>query len=409
MRILAVAVGLCLLALPLAAQPSCPTPQIIQTAGGNPTCPGVPVTLDAGAGWASYHWSNGATTRFLTDSPSQSTSYFVTTTDANGCSATSQPFPVGVSNVDALAISFGSSPLCSSEQGHAYDNTIYPHYSTRQWSLTNAVLDTDYGSSIAFHPTGEGDVTVTLNVVDWAGCPISTSATLPVRIIDPPVIRRYDTSVCPGSTSGAYIDPPRPDRQTSWQSVQWSIVNGTIGYQSGSFVNFQTDPGGAAATLTVTATDTHGCTSTASTTVPVRSIPPPVIHPYDASICPGSTSGAYIDPPEDQYVTWQNVQWTIANGTIGYQSGGFVNFQSSPNGQPVSLTVVVTDSRGCSNTGHVTIPVRSIPPPVIHPYDVSICPGSTSGAYIDPPEDQYATWQNVQWTIANGTIGYQSG
>src|ERR1043165_10180801 len=101
-RALATAVAVCLFALSLAAQPSCPTPQIIQTAGGNPTCAGVPVTLDAGAGWASYHWSNGATTRFLTDSPSQATSYFVTTTDANGCSATSQPFPVGANPENPL-------------------------------------------------------------------------------------------------------------------------------------------------------------------------------------------------------------------------------------------------------------------------------------------------------------------
>src|ERR1700740_2410804 len=145
-RILAAAVGLSLPALPLAAQPSCPTPQIIQTAGGNPTCAGVPVTLDAGAGWASYHWSNGATTRFLTDSPSQATSYFVTTTDANGCSATSQPFPVGVSSANPLTGSFEASPICSSEVGRAIDSSpVMSTWATRNWSLTNAVLDNEFG------------------------------------------------------------------------------------------------------------------------------------------------------------------------------------------------------------------------------------------------------------------------
>src|SRR4029078_8328841 len=84
-------------------------------------------------------------------------------------------------------------------------------------------------------------------------------------------------------------------------------------------------------------------------------------------------------------------------------------FQGSPNGQPITLSVVVTDSRGCSNNASGTIPVRSIPPPVIHQYDASICPGSSSGASVDNPEDPQTSWQNVQWSIVNGAILYQSG
>ena len=67
---------------------TCPQPTITQIGGTNPICAGQTVTLDAGAGWATYQWSNGATTRTMSDTPVASTVYTVTTTDANGCSIT---------------------------------------------------------------------------------------------------------------------------------------------------------------------------------------------------------------------------------------------------------------------------------------------------------------------------------
>jgi len=50
-------------------------------------CLGEEVTLEA-TGGASYEWSDGSTTAILTDSPTATTTYTVTVTDANGCSGT---------------------------------------------------------------------------------------------------------------------------------------------------------------------------------------------------------------------------------------------------------------------------------------------------------------------------------
>src|SRR5438094_12446 len=81
---------------------TCNPPVIIQVGGTKPVCAGQPVMLDAGAGWATYQWSpGGATTRMISDTPSVTMSYTVTTTDASGCSVTSQPLTVAVSNVPA--------------------------------------------------------------------------------------------------------------------------------------------------------------------------------------------------------------------------------------------------------------------------------------------------------------------
>src|SRR5438034_11796295 len=122
LRTLAITVAVCLAAVPLFAQPSCPTPQIVQSGGANPTCAGVPVTLDAGAGWASYNWSNGVTTRLMTDSPSMTTSYFVIATDAAGCSAQSQPFQVNVTaGPPPPTFNVTAPSICSGATVSAYD------------------------------------------------------------------------------------------------------------------------------------------------------------------------------------------------------------------------------------------------------------------------------------------------
>src|SRR4051794_9002913 len=95
LALLAAMVAVCFAAA-ATAQPSCPAPSIVQIGGTNPSCAGQPVTLNAGAGWVTYQWSNGATTRIITDTPAATTSYSVTVTDANGCSVTSTPLTVNV-------------------------------------------------------------------------------------------------------------------------------------------------------------------------------------------------------------------------------------------------------------------------------------------------------------------------
>ncbi|MAT39885.1 MAG: hypothetical protein CL946_09815 [Ectothiorhodospiraceae bacterium] len=70
-----------------------PLPQPVITPPGPITiCANDSVLLDAGTGFVSYEWSTGADTRTIW--ASQSGQYFVTVTDANGCSNTSPPVEV---------------------------------------------------------------------------------------------------------------------------------------------------------------------------------------------------------------------------------------------------------------------------------------------------------------------------
>ena len=70
--------------------------------------------------------------------------------------------------------------------------------------------------------------------------------------------------------------------------MTWSITNGTISWQSGSSMSFNAGANGQPSTITVTATDSYGCTNSATATTVVRTIPPPVVHVSPDAICASS-------------------------------------------------------------------------------------------------------------------------
>lgn len=85
-----------------------PPPVTIAITGPTEVCIGNSVTLTATAGFASYLWSNGATTSSITVSPTTATTYSVTVANASGCSASAS---WAVATKDCLL------NLCSYTQG----------------------------------------------------------------------------------------------------------------------------------------------------------------------------------------------------------------------------------------------------------------------------------------------------
>ena len=97
-------------------------------------CVGASTTLDAGAGFASYSWSNGETTQTISATAGN---YTVTVTDSNGCSNTSAQVTVTETPLDVATVVYDSSAYCQMPTGALAVDGYYPLYSTE--SASNAV------------------------------------------------------------------------------------------------------------------------------------------------------------------------------------------------------------------------------------------------------------------------------
>jgi hypothetical protein len=404
-----------------AAQAQTCTPPAIVQLGPLPstTCAGRMVTLDAGDGWASYQWSSGGTDRYLSFAATITTSYTVTATDANGCSATSQPFEVVVEPVPPPDVN-APAEMCGDNGVSA---TLDPppgggEWSNINWSISGGHFYDPIGTTIPpyegtgttphFVADGNGPVTLRVAADDPSGCRTSEAVVeIPVAayelVIDAPA------EVCAGFGSGTVSVEPPPGGG-SWYSVSWEITNGQFpssypntNVASGESVVFYANSSGLPVTVTARAYASMSCVVEATKTIQIRTIAPPVIH-APAEVCPGFGSGTLsLDPPAEggawQYVYWELTNAWFANNTH-YSSEPNPVFYADSSGLPVIVHVRATDGQYCEAQATKSVAIRTIAPPVIHA-PAEVCPGFGSGTLsLDPPAEGGA-WQYVYWELTN--------
>ncbi|MBL0101364.1 MAG: hypothetical protein IPP49_16100 [Saprospiraceae bacterium] len=165
-----------------------PTPAIT---GNTVICNGAsttgppPGTLTASGG-TTYVWSNGATTSAITVSPTSTTTYNVTVTDANGCQA-STSVTVTVNPLPTPAIT-GNIVIC-----HRRGTTLTTSGGTTYvWSngATTSVITVSPASTTTYNVT----------VTDANGCQASTSVTVTVNPLPTPAITG-NTVICNGAST----------------------------------------------------------------------------------------------------------------------------------------------------------------------------------------------------------------
>ena len=286
------------------------------TAGGTTTfCQGGSVVLTANSG-STYLWSNGAQTQSITVTAGGS--YYVTVTNASGCSATSaattvtvNPFPV------ATIVANGPTSFC---QGGSVTLTAG---SGASYLWSNGATT----ASIVTNISGNYVVTVT----NANGC---SAVSIPMMVTVNPlpvaaITANGPTTFCQGgnvtlvaSTGNSYV---------------WS--NGAI---------TQSITASAAGTYSVTVTNSDGCSATsASTTVTVNALPTPTITTSGATtFCQGST-----------------VTLTSSAGTAYLWSSGETTQSIIANVDGPYL-VMVTNNSGCTatsaNTNLVVYPLPTV-------------------------------------------------
>lgn len=290
-----------------------PTPTITPS-GATTFCFGGTVSLNAGAGYTSYHWNNGATTQSVTATVSYD--YIVTVTNSNGCAGTATQSVTVNPNPVTIVTANGPTTFCAGGSV-MLDAGSFSAYHWSNGANTETVSITTSG-------------TYTVTVTNSFGCTgTASSAAITVHAL-PVVSIPGATSICTGDSSLVLHS------LVTFASYMWSTgaTTDTIHvYDSGTY--------------TLTVTDANGCTNTASKTVIVDSILHPTISGMTA-ICQGTHN--VLDA--GTYLTYH---WNSGNSTA----------QTITRDTAGTYVVTVNNGALCHGTDSITVVVNPLPTPSI--------------------------------------------
>ncbi len=310
-------------------------------------CAGSSVTLNA-TGAATYAWSpatglsstSGAT---VTASPSGTTNYVVTGTDANGCSKTDTVLvtvktPPTVSAGPNVSICPGGSTTLTATGAATY-----------VWTPSTGLSATT-GASVTASPSSNTTYLVTGTAAN--GCTMNASVTVTVNA-NPAVTISGNNAICAGANtvltaSGA-------------STYTWSPATG-LSATTGSSVT--ASPTGTT-TYTVTGSSGVGCSATATFTLTVNPLPT-VSGGANKSICAGASTT--LTASGATTYTW--------SPSTGLSATTGTTVTANPSVTTI-YTVTGASSAGCVGTANVTVTVNPLPIVSAGP-NVSICPGGNT-------------------------------
>ena len=334
----------------------------LQLAAEMDACRGTDVRIGAEATGGTppfrYRWSPAAglddpASAMPMASPSRSTTYTLTVTDANGCS-TGGTVRVNVRPRPAITLR-GSHRICSGASTglKASVSGGTPPY-TYAWSPANGLSAPNIASPVAAPVTS---TTYTLQVTDAAGCVVEEQVT--VDVLAPPIVEAgADVTLCEGGSVAldARVSGGKPPYRTSWTPA--------LGLSSTSRLD-PTVRTAASRSYRVTVTDANGCT--ASDSVRVIVAPPPVVDAgANIDLCSGASTP---------------LEATVSGGTPPYRyswspaTGLFNKLTATPTARPertTTYTLTVTDERGCTVTDEITVTVHPSPQIIAAP-EITIC------------------------------------
>lgn len=309
------------------------TPTVLATSGATVVCVSQSVSLNAG-GATTYSWNTGATTASISVTPTITSVYTVTGTDANGCKMTNtQTIAVNALPVVTVTANPANATVC---QGNTL--TLSGAGAT-SYTWSGTVVD-----GTAFTPTGTATYTVT--GTDANGCQntATTSITLNILPVLTVTATPLNATICNGSTLSLMASGATT---FTWSNSQ---VNGTAFTPTSN------------ATYTVTGTDANGCKNTLTQTVTVNALPT-VTTTGNASICIGQTA-------------------TLTAGGANTYSWSTGTANAGITVAPVATSVYSvtgTSTNNCVSTVSKTITVNALPviTAVSSSTSAAVCSGST--------------------------------
>jgi predicted transcriptional regulator len=303
-------------------------PQVTVT--GNNVCQGAS-TIVAATGGTSYAWSTGQTTASFTVTPSATTNYVVTVTNASACTATGSR-QITVNPLPTVSIT-GNNSICSNQSTTL--TASGPSGATFGWS--NGATT----SSITVAP--QTNTTYSVTVTSQQGCTASSSRQVTVNGLSINVAITGDNQICLGESTTLTA--------SGGTSYTWSTGN--------TGANLTVSPT-SSTIYSVTATDQNGCSGTSSRAVTVSPLPTARIS-GTAIICTGQATT--LTASGGTSYTWSSGQTTAV---ITVTPTAFTSYR-----------VTVSDANGCSSTASLSVIVNPLPTASITG-DFSICVGEST-------------------------------
>ena len=261
-----------------------------------------PSTTLTASGGTSYNWGGGITT--TTNTVNTASTYTVTVTDVNGCTATASsvvsqnitPPVVAVSPANASLNCVTASVVLTASGGGTYD-----------WGGGITTTTTTVNSANTY----------TVTVTGANGC-TATSSSIVIQDFTPPA-----TTMSPASGT-----------LTCTTASIALVAGGGVSYDWGGGIITATNTINTANTYTVTATGANGCTATASSVI-TQNITPPV-----AGVTPASA-----------ILTCATASVTLtASGGATYDWGGGITTVTNTVVSPNTYTVTAIGNNGCTAT-----------------------------------------------------------
>ncbi|MCK6641873.1 MAG: hypothetical protein L6Q81_17490 [Bacteroidia bacterium] len=263
--------------------------------------------------WLPVSGLNDPSAASVLASPTNSTTYTVTVTDANGCTATGN---VQVTVITLPVASAGSDQsICIGNQVQIGSGSSF----NCSWSPATGLSSASDCQPFASPASNE---TYILQVTDIYGCIGHDTIIITVNPL-PTIALCCSLVLCPGDTVSL-------SASSSATKISW-LPSTDLSSSSGSTVDaFPT----TTTTIQVTATDSNGCMMSDSIVLTVYPAPPvPVISQSGLDLMSSETSG---------------IQWYLNGNIINGETGQYHTPLQNGN-----YTVLYTDSNGCTATSAV--------------------------------------------------------
>ena len=333
---------------------------------------------DAGTA-AAYTWgiTNGSITAGLgtrsityTAGNSGSVNITVSVTGSGSCSPVNGSVVVPTTPLPCPNPAITVSPyVCSASTGNIAAVANAGTGATYVWTITNGTITSGSGTRQVIFTAAANKyldfksddyLSLSVKVTNASGgCTLSSGtykifiSPIPLAIIATPL------SVC-SLSSGNIASVPFACYGATYK---WTITNGTITGGSGTRCITYTAGASGSVTLSVTVTNSNGCSaSSGNQTVVIGGLPVATITTV-SSVCAASGSHTASVPAGSAGTKYA---WSISNGSINSGcNANSITYSAGASGS-VTLTVIVTNSSGCkASSGNKLVTIIALPNPTI--------------------------------------------